>query len=80
MYEAEGIGLAANQVDLPLRLFVMNLAGQRGEGEEMVWINPELSQPRGERRKGRGLPQSARSVCTGSPSRTHSDVRVQFAG
>ena len=25
MYEAQGIGLAANQVDLPLRLFVVNL-------------------------------------------------------
>jgi peptide deformylase len=25
MYEAEGIGLAANQVDLPYRLFIANL-------------------------------------------------------
>ena len=25
MYEANGVGLAANQVDLPFRLFVMNL-------------------------------------------------------
>ena len=25
MYEAKGIGLAANQVDLPYRLFVLNL-------------------------------------------------------
>jgi len=24
MYEAQGVGLAANQVDLPLRIFVMN--------------------------------------------------------
>ena len=28
MYEANGIGLAANQVDLPLRLFVANLSGK----------------------------------------------------
>ena len=47
MYEAKGIGLAANQVDLPLRLFVVNLAANAGEGEELVFINPVLSRPRG---------------------------------
>lgn len=54
MYAAQGIGLAANQVDLPLRLFVSNLAGVRGEGEEMVFINPVLSRPKGlaEREEG----------------------------
>jgi peptide deformylase len=47
MYEAQGVGLAANQVDLPLRLFVANPAGQRGEGEELVLINPVLQRPKG---------------------------------
>jgi peptide deformylase len=47
MYESEGVGLAANQVDLPLRLFVLNPAGKRGEGEEMVVINPELNHLKG---------------------------------
>lgn len=47
MYEAQGIGLAANQVALPYRLFVVNCAGRRGEGEEHVFINPVLSRPRG---------------------------------
>ncbi|MGV3485908.1 MAG: peptide deformylase [Planctomycetaceae bacterium] len=47
MYEAEGVGLAANQVDLPLRLFVVNPAGRRGEGEELVILNPELQSPKG---------------------------------
>ena len=47
MYEAKGIGLAANQVDLPFRLFVLNLSGKRGEGEEMVFINPVISSPKG---------------------------------
>ena len=47
MYEAQGIGLAANQVALPYRIFVVNCAGQRGEGEEHVFINPVLSRPRG---------------------------------
>jgi peptide deformylase len=47
MYEAEGVGLAANQVDLPLRMFVANPSGRRGEGEELVVINPELQFPKG---------------------------------
>jgi peptide deformylase len=47
MYEAEGVGLAANQVDIPLRIFVANPAGKRGVGEELVLINPELQLPRG---------------------------------
>jgi peptide deformylase len=47
MYEAGGIGLAAPQVALPYRLFVVNCSGQRGEGEEMVFVNPTLSRPRG---------------------------------
>lgn len=47
MYEAQGIGLAANQVALPYRLFVVNVAGERGTGEELVFVNPVLSRPRG---------------------------------
>ncbi len=47
MYGAQGVGLAANQVDLPLRMFVVNASGVKGEGEELVLINPELQMPRG---------------------------------
>jgi len=47
MYEHNGVGLAANQVDLPLRVFVANPAGKKGEGEEIVCINPELNLPKG---------------------------------
>lgn len=46
MYEAEGIGLAANQVNLPYRLFVANLR-DRGENEELVFINPVISGQKG---------------------------------
>jgi len=42
MYREGGIGLAAPQVGLTDRIFVMNLAGQEGEGEERVILNPEL--------------------------------------
>jgi peptide deformylase len=47
MYAAKGIGLAANQVDLPLRLFIVNLTGKANDGEELVFINPVISHPRG---------------------------------
>jgi peptide deformylase len=47
MYEHRGVGLAANQVDLPYRLFIVNIAGKPGEGEERVFINPVLTRPRG---------------------------------
>jgi peptide deformylase len=47
MYESRGVGLAANQVDLPLRLFVANLKGDPAEGQELVFINPVLSRPKG---------------------------------
>lgn len=48
MYAANGIGLAANQVNLPLQLFVLNLTANPDEGEEMVFINPVISQPKGQ--------------------------------
>jgi peptide deformylase len=47
MYEAKGIGLAANQVNLPLRLFIMNLESDPQKGQELVFINPVISQPKG---------------------------------
>lgn len=48
MYEGQGIGLAANQVDLPYRLFVMNLAADpAAKDQEYVFINPVISKRRG---------------------------------
>ena len=43
MYEAKGIGLAANQVALPFRFFLLNLtADPEQPDEEQVFINPEI--------------------------------------
>jgi peptide deformylase len=43
MYESRGIGLAANQVALPYRFFVMNLtADPEQKDQEQVFINPEI--------------------------------------
>lgn len=54
MYEASGVGLAANQVNLGIRLFVMNEAGQRGDGEEFVFLNPVISRPKGSEEQQEG--------------------------
>ena len=47
MYATDGVGLAANQVNLPLRLFVANPTGDRNDGEELVVINPQIQFPKG---------------------------------
>ena len=47
MYAAGGIGLAANQVALPYRLFIVNLEARHDAGEELVFVNPTLGRPRG---------------------------------
>jgi len=48
MYQNEGIGLAANQVDLPYRFFILNLGSDPGAKEnEHVFINPVITQRRG---------------------------------
>ena len=47
MYAARGVGLAANQVDLPIRLFIVNLEADPEKGEELVFINPVVSMPKG---------------------------------
>ena len=41
MYEAEGIGLAATQVDIHVRLVVMDLSEERNEPR--VFVNPEYT-------------------------------------
>ena len=41
MYEAEGIGLAATQVDVHFRLVVMDLSEERNEPR--VFVNPEYT-------------------------------------
>lgn len=48
MYSDQGIGLAANQVDLPYRLFVINVKGDPAEeGEAKVFINPVITRKSG---------------------------------
>jgi peptide deformylase len=48
MYASRGIGLAANQVDLPYRLFIANLSGEAEQADqEHVFLNPVISGRKG---------------------------------
>ena len=48
MYEAQGVGLAANQVDLPYRFFIINLQSDPAAADqEYVFINPVLKDRKG---------------------------------
>ena len=43
MYASNGVGLAANQVGIPLRFFVLNLTADAEKADqERVFINPEI--------------------------------------
>jgi len=45
MYHAQGVGLAAPQIGLPLRIIVLGIPGEK----EIVLINPEVVRRTGER-------------------------------
>jgi peptide deformylase len=48
MYASAGVGLAANQVGLPMQLFVMNATGNKDtKEEEYVFINPVILKKNG---------------------------------
>ncbi|XP_027336421.1 peptide deformylase 1B, chloroplastic/mitochondrial isoform X2 [Abrus precatorius] len=42
MYRTDGIGLSAPQVGINVQLMVFNPIGERGEGEEVVLVNPRV--------------------------------------
>lgn len=45
MYDAPGVGLAATQVGVALRLAVMDCSEDKSKPQPMVMINPELREP-----------------------------------
>jgi len=47
MYAHRGIGLAANQVDLPFQLFVIDPTGDKDSGQAQVFLNPVIQSPKG---------------------------------
>lgn len=55
MYQSDGIGLAANQVNLPYRLFVMNVEADPAVKEaELVFINPVIKRRKGQVEESEG--------------------------
>lgn len=48
MYEAEGIGLAANQIGFTERVLILDVTPHHPESEPMVFINPEIVWSAGE--------------------------------
>jgi peptide deformylase len=55
LYEHRGVGLAANQVDLPYRLFILNLESDpEQKDKEFVFINPVITQRKGMEEKEEG--------------------------
>jgi peptide deformylase len=47
MYGAPGIGLAATQIGIPLRIFVIDLSVGRNPNELIVMVNPEFVERHG---------------------------------
>ena len=47
MYAAPGVGLAAPQIGVPLRVFVVDVAGGRSKDSLMAFINPEFVEREG---------------------------------
>lgn len=47
MYEHRGVGLAATQVNVPIRLFIANPSGEKETGPELVFINPVIQRATG---------------------------------
>lgn len=48
MYKAKGIGLAANQVGILKRFFIMDVSQREGKNKLEVYINPEIISAEGE--------------------------------
>ncbi len=47
MYAAPGIGLAAAQVGVNLRLMVIDITGGEEQGHQIIFTNPEISEQEG---------------------------------
>ncbi len=48
MYQVRGLGLAANQVGIPKRFFIMDISQREGKPQLEVYINPEILATDGE--------------------------------
>ncbi len=70
MYDGEGIGLAAPQVGILRRLFVIDTAEEGEENHPLVFINPEILETKGE--------QSGTEGCLSVPGKVASVIRPSY--
>src|SRR5207249_2437329 len=54
MYEAQGIGLAAPQIDIAKRLCIIDLSFKKNPAEKIVLINPEIIEKEGKQHEEEG--------------------------
>ena len=56
MYESEGIGLAANQVNLDMNLFILHVPGEdeNDDGEPRIFVNSKIIATEGESKDSEG--------------------------
>jgi peptide deformylase len=70
MYAAQGVGLAAPQIGLSLRLAVVDVTGGKNAEAKIVFVNPEVIHAEGEKREEEG--------CLSIPGFRGYVVRPQF--
>ncbi|MFQ5929287.1 MAG: peptide deformylase [Acidobacteriota bacterium] len=54
MYAAPGIGLAAPQIGINLRLIVIDISGGEGKGHQIIFANPEITEQEGTQKSEEG--------------------------
>jgi peptide deformylase len=54
MYAAPGVGLAAPQVGVPLRIFVADVSGGRNAPDLLTFVNPQLLETEGTQHEDEG--------------------------
>ena len=74
MYDAPGIGLAAPQIGLSLRLFVVDVTSGRDANALMTFINPEIIKAEGRIQEDEGC-LSLPGVYGPTPRATHVVIR-----
>ena len=89
MYAAPGIGLAATQIGLPVRLFVVDLSMGRNANDLIVMVNPEFESREGTQLEEEGclsapgfnatVIRPARAVVRGK-NREGDDQRIEATG
>ena len=70
MYDGEGIGLAAPQVGILRRIFVIDTSEEDEEKDPLVFINPEVLETRGEQKGSEG--------CLSVPGKIANVIRPSF--